>query len=572
MRKAVTMVCILLLAGLALAQRPPGWDGQVSPEDEILYGKPAQEVRCSNPAGTASMAPGQEHQGWLEGKVPDQSTWSWGPLWTTNFTRFDGEYFPGTNKVYFLGGRVADGSTNGAVWSYDPATRTYSSMGVNLQTPMSNYDVVYLRDNYSATDTFGLYVVGGRNNSGVIIPDIQVYYPRSNTVRTVTTDPYPDSVGGYTCMPGGAVACGNKLYTYGGLHTSYGPYASNHSYVYDPLASAGTRWTRLGNLGLARGYMIGAVVDSFVYACGGDTYNGAALYAQRQCWKLNTLNTSAGWTAIADMPDINGEARAIGFNLGSPLTADGVPVAQKFIVCGRGIWAAEDSACYLYNTTNNTWSQFPKLNFSRRNHAVALIPGSGTTNGVPGMWVWGGRHTSDAWLTDSSEFFQLIIPVAADVGVTQITAPAGLFCICDTMWPKARVKNWGSSNQADVPVRYVIWDSSTKVYDQTIHISVDAGATVEAVWTTPCMPIGHDADLVDSAWTELSSDVNHVNDSANSGFSVNAMADVAMEYSDYESGANGCYTWTGTQLHNRHSFPWSLPGRQVCDRSLGLLK
>lgn len=154
MRKAVTMVCILLLAGLALGQRPPGWDGQVSPEDEILYGKPAQEVRCSNPAGTASMPPGQEQQGWLAGKVPDASTWSWGPLWTTNFTRFDGEYFPGTNKVYFLGGRLADGTTSGAVWSYDPATRTYADMSVALQTPISNYDVVYLRDNYSATDIF----------------------------------------------------------------------------------------------------------------------------------------------------------------------------------------------------------------------------------------------------------------------------------------------------------------------------------------------------------------------------------------------------------------------------------
>src|SRR5512139_2554593 len=104
MRKAATMVCILLLAGLALGQRPPGWDGQVSPEDEILYGRPAQEVMCTNPAGTAPTAQGD---GSLAGKLPDQSTWSWGPLWTTNYTRFDGEYFPGTNKVYFLGGRVA---------------------------------------------------------------------------------------------------------------------------------------------------------------------------------------------------------------------------------------------------------------------------------------------------------------------------------------------------------------------------------------------------------------------------------------------------------------------------------
>jgi hypothetical protein len=397
MRKAVTMVCILFLAGFALAQRPPGWDGQVTPEDEARYGKPAVKE---------PIQPSQEYQGWLGGKVAGmpQSTWSWGPLWTFNFTRFDGEYFPGTNKVYFLGGRVADGSTNGAVWSYDPAARTYDNMNVNLQAPISNYDVVYLKDNWDVAhgDTYGLYVVGGRNNSGVMIRDVQVYYPRSNTVRTVSTDPYIDTVGGNPCLPGACYACGNKLYAFGGLTTTYSPYASKHSYVYDPLAADGTRWTRLGDLPLGRGYMIGAVVDSFVYACGGDTFDGAALYAKAQGWNFNTLNPSAGWTAIADMPDINGESRGIGFNAGSPYTADGVPMAQKFIVPGRGIWPNEDSACYLYNTVTNAWSQFPKLNFSRRNHAVALIPGTAGTNGVPGMWVWGGRHTSDAWLTDSS--------------------------------------------------------------------------------------------------------------------------------------------------------------------------
>ena len=250
MRKAVTMVCILLLAGFALAQRPPGWDGQVTPEDEIRYGKPAVKE---------PIPPSQEHQDGLRGNVPemDANTWSWGPRSGFRFTRFDGEYFPGTNKVYFLGGRLADGTTTGAIWSYDPVTQTYANMGVGLQIAISNYDVVYLRDNWNlvAGDTYGLYVVGGRMSTGVMTRAVQVYYPRSNTVRTVTTDPYIDTVGGQPPVPGAIYGCGGKLYAFGGLTTLAGatPYVSVRSYVYDPLATAGTRWTRLGDLGVGRG-------------------------------------------------------------------------------------------------------------------------------------------------------------------------------------------------------------------------------------------------------------------------------------------------------------------------------
>ena len=66
--------------------------------------------------------------------------WQFGPHSGFQFTRFDGEYFPGTGKVYFLGGRISDLSTDGTIWGYDPGTQAYAQVGATMlrccATPM----------------------------------------------------------------------------------------------------------------------------------------------------------------------------------------------------------------------------------------------------------------------------------------------------------------------------------------------------------------------------------------------------------------------------------------------------
>lgn len=339
-------------------------------------------------------------------------TWQTGPVSGFMYTRFDGEYFPGTNKVYFLGGRLADASTSGVIWSYDPVAQTYANTGAVMPKPISNYDICLLQDNYNlmAGDTYGLYIVGGRlgvspNNN---TDSLQIYYPRSNTARVLPTDPFPGRAGGVIPSAMACIVRENKMYVYGGFNaTSYT--LSNQTWVFDPLASAGSRWTQLGNISTVRAYIIAAAVDSFIYAIGGDTFDGTNLLPRRYCQKLNTRNAGAGWSNFTLIPKTIDESRAYGFDSGSPYG-----YAQKIIIAGRGCWAAESAECFIYNAASDVWSTFPSLNQARRNHAGAFIPGSAGSNGVPGIWVWGGRQGSDSNILTISEFIQLTMTSIGD--------------------------------------------------------------------------------------------------------------------------------------------------------------
>ncbi len=331
-------------------------------------------------------------------------TWQNGPTTGFRFTRFDGEYFPKTGKVYFLGGRLSTGATDGTVWCFVPDSGIYRSMGVTMPIPVSNYNICILQDNYSATDTYGLYIVGGRTGGGPKTTAVQVYYPMSNTVRTIDTDPLPMRISGRVPIPGANVAYNNKMYVFGGFNDSASPYVSYETWVYDPLAPPGSRWQQIttANLGIARTYITTAVVNNKIYAIGGDIFNGTYLYAQKICEVFDPENPTAGWQRFADLPDSSGETRAFGFDSTSPYG-----FANKIIVAGNGKWPNETNQCFIYDVVNNTWSTFPNLIEARRNHAGVLIPGTRNTGGIPGIWVFGGRRLTDTLVLRSCEYYQL---------------------------------------------------------------------------------------------------------------------------------------------------------------------
>src|SRR5262245_42425471 len=123
-------------------------------------------------------------------RIPDLSvSWTTGTPLTLPLgaTRFDGEYVASLNRVYFLGWRQTDNLTNGSIYYYDVATDTYVDTGKDLRVPISNYQIAALQD----PNGLGLYVFGGRAepSPGVIVNNVQVYYPAANKVANVTTDP-----------------------------------------------------------------------------------------------------------------------------------------------------------------------------------------------------------------------------------------------------------------------------------------------------------------------------------------------------------------------------------------------
>lgn len=306
--------------------------------------------------------------------------WQNGPESPFAYTRFDGEYFPGTAKVYFPGGRVGDSTTLGDIYCYTPLTGEYADVGVNMPMAVSNYDVCLLRDDYNLPggDTFGLYIVGGRYDVAPnYIDSVQVYYPVSDTAVVLHTDAFPGRAGDSITVAPSAIVHDNLMYVMGGFSQTSG-ITSNQVWSFDPLATAGTRWSRLEDMPLARAYPIVAVVDSFLFSCGGDTWSSSLLYPRAQCQRLNLNDTAAGWTLVARMPDSNSQVRAFGFDSDKP-----GDFAGDIIVAGRGVWPYESTNCYIYFTASDSWDSFPRLAQARRNHAGVFIPAEAGGAGVP---------------------------------------------------------------------------------------------------------------------------------------------------------------------------------------------
>jgi len=308
-----------------------------------------------------------------------------------NFWRFDAEDVATLNRIYVLGGRLADLTTDGSIWSFTVGMPgSWAFTGTTLNTPVSNYDIAMLNDQSG----LGLYVIGGRTGGGTMTTAVQVYYPQTNTATTISTDPWPGlAENGTVPFPGGVAVANNRAYAFGGFS---GTALSAETWVYDPSAPAGTRWTQGPDLGMARAYIASAVLGNrYVFAIGGDDWDGTSLIPQPIVERLDTRNLAAGWIRVADLPPASSgiagcdENRAFG-------------VGTSIVVAGCGQWngvPSELADCFLYNALSDTWASYPSLNEARRNHAGALIQRGNRRY----LYVLGGRQDTDTNILNISE-------------------------------------------------------------------------------------------------------------------------------------------------------------------------
>jgi hypothetical protein len=302
-------------------------------------------------------------------------------------TRFDGEYVSSLRRVYFLGFRTLGDATDGSVWYYDVATNSYVDTGVDMPVPVSNYQISMLRDSRGV----GLYIFGGRTATPAAVDTVQVYYPDFNRATIVATDPYPGQTpSGCTTLPANGVATlQNRAYVLGGLgFSSLGCVDENsaETWIFNPMAPAGTRWTQGPDLNVARGYITPAVLGRRIYAIGGDTNSAGTLFptATVEVWQPPT----GGWNdaAIADLPTTCDEAQGFGFTTG--------PLAGGVVLAGCGQWPNAVPDTYFYDQAGNTWSLVGAFNENRRNHAGALIPRGSRLI----MYILGGYGEDSAFI------------------------------------------------------------------------------------------------------------------------------------------------------------------------------
>src|SRR5712691_10881876 len=309
-------------------------------------------------------------------------------------TRFDGQLYKTTNRIYFLGFRQLDNSTSGEVWYYDLTLKKYKDAGVAMPVAVSNYQIAALTD---ASGKLGFYIFGGRtdDNGGTIVTAVQAYFPASKTTKLFNGDPWPGTTpSACVSLPAMGVAVfNNKAIVMGGVSFSANGCVDDQSaqtWIFSPKAANGSKWTAGTNLNVARGYITPAVLGNKVYAIGGDINNAGTLIAQKtvEAAKKGTASwNDSGVFGVKDLPEPCDESQAFARSRG--------PLANTITLAGCGQWPNDSADVNQYDATTNSWSLAGALNEARRNQAGAAVGKN--------MYVFGGYGADGATALASSE-------------------------------------------------------------------------------------------------------------------------------------------------------------------------
>ena len=312
---------------------------------------------------------------------PDSvETWSFGPNLPTTVVRAVGVFFPANGKFYAMGGRSADGTGNDLLHpaEYDPGTNTWTLKAAMFS---SNYVNNMACGVLTQGGTPYIFCVGGTFGGGTdAIPRVARYDPVADVMTDLpTADNWPgDPHNGTTeALPGGFVVVANKLYIVGGFNvtpTSCGPTDCmiKQTWVFDPTAASGSRWTQKSDYLATRGYIPTTAIGNFIYTAGGSMWvvNGQTIADSADSGKYNIATDT--WSAITNIPRITAETRALN-------------IYGLMWVMGGGRNAPNPSnEVDIYNPYCNTWtvSTQPFVN-ARRNFPT-------DTNGGSRVWLAGG--------------------------------------------------------------------------------------------------------------------------------------------------------------------------------------
>ena len=321
--------------------------------------------------------------------------------------RFDGVFVPGpeaepwANRVYFMGGDTGSGGEDTSIWSFEPYSGVYTDTGFSMVEGVADYTAV-LVDSDPSCNTAGpaIYVVGGTDSeTGLAVDLVQRFCVADGIgVQLVTSDPWPGQLGGVSTLPGGVGVVDGQIYVMGGLQSEQAPVQlSDSTYRYDPQETAGARWTDLNRpLSEAKAHLVVAVVESKLYALGGVIEvitSPLSMESSQSAEVLDTADLAAGWQPIADLPSPSMGGRAIGLDRETLAGWAQYSTGGRILLLGGGAWPERDNQVPVYSIAENAWQEdFPPLHEARRYQAAVLVPlcSPDRSDGVPGVWVWGG--------------------------------------------------------------------------------------------------------------------------------------------------------------------------------------
>jgi N-acetylneuraminic acid mutarotase len=267
------------------------------------------------------------------------------------------------DHFFVVGGEPRDGY----IQEYDPGTGLWDDTNALMPTPASNICTAVI-----GTD---IYIPAGY--TGSYLTDLQVYHSATDTWETVATDPVPTGLSGPACS-----AYGGKIYVFGG--SASGTYSSA-TYIYDPAAAAGSRWTTGTSAPFAGAYGDAITAGDYIFYAGmrNATTDLADVY------RYDPVADS--WTTMPSLTTPRGAARMWTY--------------EGKLAVGGGGWSSYLTTVEEYDLstgTSGTWTAGNSLVSGSRTFAAAQDDVNGVLYKGAG---WNGGYQGDA---ESSAF---VVPV-----------------------------------------------------------------------------------------------------------------------------------------------------------------
>ncbi|HET6313734.1 MAG TPA: kelch repeat-containing protein, partial [Chloroflexia bacterium] len=313
----------------------PGTDGATTQQQNA----PAQPYGSGGWALQAAM-PG------VSVELPDEERFA---VKAARIKRAGAAFYPPNGKIYLLGGRMGIDGTDNPVEYYDPgkgppgavpytwlfestpgAPGTWARKQASIdpcpasipnsakcpgERYTSNMAVATLTD----TTGVAIYAIGGSSVNSVPINRVRRYNPVADTMTYLDSDPWHATP---ARIPGGYAVLNNKLYVFGGFNPRGTGEVYGDTWVFDPMAAAGSKWSQLAdNLSTPRAYIAGVALDGYIYAIGGDTWETNPDVGERRLVPTSVverMNPLVGlWEAVDSLPQPAGDLGAWAYDAGT---------------------------------------------------------------------------------------------------------------------------------------------------------------------------------------------------------------------------------------------------------------
>lgn len=302
-----------------------------------------------------------------------------GPEISRPMTNMESAFCQSTMRLYHAGGLDIEGNiAEPSIYYTDTVTHQSGDTGVDLNSSRL-YTVAACLDDHG---TEKIFFLGGFGTDGQIARDIEVFDPAAGTIAILSDDPLPAEIDG---ICGNTAICANKLYVIGVVRTTE-PFQDGQTWVFDPMASPGMRWSMLTTeLEHPRFFGATAALDGKIYLMGGiDQISQTEVNFHNTVSVLDTSTSTPQWndTVAAPMPE------AVFFCAGVAVPhGANVQSAGKILVSG-GITSSNGNVAFWYDPATDTWTNTWPFHSQRcLQGSLFLVPGARG----PAVWAAGGH-------------------------------------------------------------------------------------------------------------------------------------------------------------------------------------